>query len=286
MFSFQVGVASRKASPNFSDGQEANVNKIMQRPIVIVPSCVKDIGFHPYFVTQVKYVDAVTLGAACMPLVLPAIAEAMDLEAVLRIADGVMLTGSPSNVHPSHFGQEVHNPALPLDPARDATTLPLIRAAVERGIPLLSVCRGAQEINVALGGSLHQAVHEVDGMMDHRDDSSKPPDEQYAPAHPVRIVAGGRLAQILGGAGDIMVNSLHGQGIDRLADGLQVEARAEDGLVEAYSVQGAAGFTLAVQWHPEWRVTENPDSMKIFGAFGAACRAYRASRQGGAHGNS
>jgi putative glutamine amidotransferase len=257
----------------------------MHRPIVIVPSCVKDIGYHPYFATQVKYVQAVIDGANCMPLVLPAIGDAMDLDGLLRTVDGVMLTGSPSNVHPSHFGQEVHNPSLPLDPARDATTLPLIRAVVERGIPLLSICRGAQEINVALGGSLHQAVHEVPGMMDHRDDSSKPPDEQYAPAHPVRISAGGRMAQILGGATEIMVNSLHGQGIDRLAPGLRVEARAEDGLVEAYSVEGAAGFTLALQWHPEWRITENPDSMKLFAAFGAACREYQSKKQGGARGN-
>jgi putative glutamine amidotransferase len=252
----------------------------MHRPIVIVPSCVKDIGVHPYFATQVKYVEAVIVGADCMPLILPAIANAMDLDAVLSTADGVMLTGSPSNVHPSHFGQEVHNPALPLDIARDATTLPLIRAAVERGIPLLSICRGTQEINVALGGSLHQAVHEVSGMMDHRDDSSKPPDEQYAPAHPVKINAGGRLAEILGGATEIMVNSLHGQGVDRLAPGLRVEAIADDGLIEAYSVEGAPGFTLALQWHPEWRVAANPDSIKIFAAFGKACRDYQAKKRG------
>jgi putative glutamine amidotransferase len=257
----------------------------MHRPIVLVPSCVKDIGFHPYFATQVKYVQAVIAGAGCMPLVLPSIGDAMDLEAVLRTADGVMLSGSPSNVHPSHFGQEVRNPSLPLDAARDATTLPLIRAVVEQGIPLLSICRGAQEINVALGGSLHQAVHEMPGMMDHRDDSSKPPDEQYAPAHSVRISDGGCMSRILGGATEIMVNSLHGQGIDRLADGLRVEALAADGLVEAYSIEGAVGFTLALQWHPEWRVTENPDSMKIFGAFGAACRQYQSKKQGGAHGN-
>jgi putative glutamine amidotransferase len=251
----------------------------MHRPIVIVPSCVKDIGFHPYFATQVKYVEAVTKGAGCMPLVLPAIAGAMDLDALLSTADGVMLTGSPSNVHPSHFGQEVHNPSLPLDAARDATTLPLIRAAIERGIPLLSICRGTQEINVALGGSLHQAIHEVSGMMDHRDDASLPPEEQYAPAHPVQISAGGRLANILGGATEIMVNSLHGQGVDRLAAGLRVEATAADGLIEAYSVESATGFTLALQWHPEWRVTENPDSMKIFSAFGAACREYQAKKR-------
>lgn len=255
----------------------------MRCPIVIVPSCTQEIGVHSYYVAQMKYVDAVLAGAGCMPLVLPAMGSRIDWEAVLAAADGVMLTGSPSNVHPAHFGQEVLNPALPLDIARDATTLPLIRAVVQRGIPLLAICRGAQEINVALGGSLHQAVHAVPGMMDHRDDASAPRDVQYAPAHRVTIEPGGRMAQILGNAAGIMVNSLHGQGIDRLAAGLRVEARADDGLVEAYSVECAAGFTLAVQWHPEWRVTENPDSMKLFAAFGAACGRYRAHQQGGAH---
>ena len=255
----------------------------MHCPIVIVPSFTKDLGAHSYYIAQMKYVDAVLLGAGCMPLVLPAMGSQIDWDAVLATADGVMLTGSPSNVHPSHFGQDVHNPALPLDIARDATTLPLIRAAVGRGIPLLAICRGAQEINVALGGSLHQAVHEVPGMMDHRDDSAAALDVQYAPAHRVTLESGGRMAQILGGATDIMVNSLHGQGIDRLAAGLRVEARADDGLVEAYSVDRAAGFTLAMQWHPEWRVTENADSMKLFAAFGAACRQYQSQKLGGAH---
>lgn len=255
----------------------------MPRPIVIVSSCTRDLGTHSYHVAQMKYVDAVLLGAACMPLILPAMGNRIDWEAVLAAADGVMLTGSASNVHPGHFGQEVHDPALPLDTARDATTLPLIRAAIARGIPLLAICRGAQEINVALGGSLHQAVHEVPGMMDHRDDSDAPLDLQYAPVHRVTVEPGGRLAQILGSAAGIMVNSLHGQGLDRLAQGLQVEARADDGLVEAYSVAHAAGFTLAVQWHPEWRVTDNPDSMKLFAAFGAACRQYQSQKQGGAH---
>jgi putative glutamine amidotransferase len=256
----------------------------MRRPIVIVPSCVREIGQHPYFAVQVKYVVAVVTGAGCMPLILPSLGSAVDWDAVLAAADGVMLTGSPSNVHPSHFGQEVFDMSLPLDRARDATTLPLIPAAMERGIPLLAICRGAQEINVALGGSLHQAIHEVPGMMDHRDDASLPPDEQYAPAHRVRIESGGRMARILQGGSEIMVNSLHGQGIDRLADGLTVEARADDGLVEAFSMTGAAGFTLALQWHPEWRVRENPDSMKLFSAFGAACREYQTQKQGGAHG--
>lgn len=256
----------------------------MHKPLVIVPCCVKDIGFHPYFAVQVKYVEAVLTGAGCMPLILPSLGEAVEWETILAVADGVMLTGSPSNVHPSHFGQDVHDTSLPLDPRRDATTLPLIRAVLKRGIPLLAICRGTQEINVALGGSLHQAVQEVPGMRDHRDDANLPLDVQYGPAHHVHIEPGGILAQILGDVDRIMVNSLHGQGVDRPAEGVRIEARADDGLIEAFSVTWAKAFNLALQWHPEWRIAENPESMKIFAAFGAACLQYQTQKQGGAHG--
>jgi putative glutamine amidotransferase len=252
----------------------------MRSPIVLVPACTRQFGEHPYYAVQIKYVDAVVRGAGCAPLVLPALGPALDLDAMLAVADGVMLTGSASNVHPSHYAQDVYDPALPQDPARDATTLPLIRGAIERGIPVIAVCRGFQEMNVALGGSLHQAVQKVPGKMDHREPPGQPLEVQYGPAHNVRLEAGGLLQRILGGAHEISVNSLHGQGIDRLAPGLAVEARAEDGLVEAFSVQSAPGFTLALQWHPEWRLTDNPDSMKMFAAFGDACRAYRAAHRG------
>ena len=251
----------------------------MRRPIVLVPACTRQIGHFPNHAAQNKYVNAVTLGARCMPLILPALAEMTDMEAVLAVADGVMLTGSASNVHSDLYGQPIRDPALPLDAARDATVLPLIRAAVKRGIPLLGICRGFQEINVALGGTLHQAVQEVPGMMDHRDREDDALDVQYGPAHPIRLTPGGKFAQMLGNPDEIIVNSLHGQGVDVLAPGLTVEAVAHDGLVEAYTVAAAPGFTLAVQWHPEWRITENPDSMRMFLAFGNACREYQAKRQ-------
>ncbi|WP_317203257.1 gamma-glutamyl-gamma-aminobutyrate hydrolase family protein [Janthinobacterium sp.] len=254
----------------------------MRRPIVIVPACLKQLGDHAYHTAQDKYLHAVVAGARCMPLVLPALGADIDLDAVLAAADGVMLTGSPSNVHPSHYGEEVLDAALPQDAARDASTLPLIRAALARGIPLIAVCRGFQEVNVALGGSLHQAVHGLAGMRDHREPAALPLERQYGPAHRVALEPGGRLARILGGAAELMVNSLHGQGIARLAPGLMVEARADDGLIEAYSVTAAPGFSLAVQWHPEWRIAENPDSMKLFLAFGQACRIYHSKKQGGA----
>ncbi|MEW6704296.1 MAG: gamma-glutamyl-gamma-aminobutyrate hydrolase family protein [Pseudomonadota bacterium] len=242
------------------------------KPIVLVPACNRLLGHHVYHVAGKKYVDAVRL-AQCQPLIVPT-ATAHELDALLDLAHGVLLTGSPSNVHPSHFFEEVLDPTLPLDPDRDAWTLPLIPKAVERGMPLFAICRGFQEVNVALGGSLHQAVHRVAGFRDHRDDESQPIEVQYGPAHEVAVQPGGLLERILG-LQRFEVNSLHGQGVNRLAKGLRIEARAPDGLVEAFSLEAARGFMLAAQWHPEWRAAENPVSRKLFQAFGEAALAYR-----------
>ncbi|WP_395405050.1 gamma-glutamyl-gamma-aminobutyrate hydrolase family protein [Pseudoduganella sp. UC29_106] len=247
----------------------------MRRPIVLVPACSHQIGSHPYYAAQNKYVDAVVVGARCQPLLVPPLGDNTDVDALLAMADGLMLTGAASNLHARYYGQDLLDPSLPLDPARDATTLPLIRAAVDKGVPLFAICRGFQEVNVALGGTLHQAVHEVAGMLDHRENKRESLEQQYAEAHRVMLEKGGRLHYILDGESEIQVNSLHGQGIDQLAPGLLVEARSDDGLVEAYAVANSPGFTLAVQWHPEWRVADNPVSMKLFSAFGLACRVHR-----------
>lgn len=246
-------------------------------PVILIPACSKNIGLHAFDAVGRKYIDALLAGGKCTPLMIPPLGEAIDIEGLLDLADGILLTGSPSNVHPRHFEEEVLNPALPLDPARDATTLPLIRRTVERGVPLLAICRGFQEVNVAFGGSLHQAVHAVPGMRDHREDLDEPVEAQYSPAHRVNVVADGVLSRILG-VSEMQVNSLHGQGINRLARRLVPEAHAEDGLVEAFHVKDAAGFTLAVQWHPEWKVREHPQQLKIFQAYAAACAAYAASK--------
>ena len=242
------------------------------KPVVLVPACNKALGDHPFHVAGHKYIDAVRLAGA-LPLVVPG-ADERDIDALLDMADGVLLTGSPSNVHPSHYGQAVHDASLPLDTARDAWTLPLVRRVLERGVPLLAICRGAQETNVALGGSLHQAVHEVDGHMDHRDPHDQPLDVRYGPAHSADVVPGGALSRVLHQS-RIQINSLHGQAVDSLAPGLKVEALAPDGVVEAFSRPGAPGFNLAVQWHPEWQAASNPVSMALLGAFGAACVSYR-----------
>ena len=243
-----------------------------RKPIVLVPACNRTLGDHAFHIAGKKYLDAVRLAGAT-PLIVPG-AEPDELDALLDLAQGVLLTGSPSNVHPSHFDEAVHDPALPLDPDRDAWTLPLIRKVIARGMPLLGICRGTQETNVALGGTLYQAVQELDAHHDHRAPSGQPAEVQYAASHEVEVMPGGVLAQITGLA-RFQVNSLHGQAVKQLAPGLRVEARAPDGVIEAFSVADAPGFNLCLQWHPEWQAEHNPVSMQMLQAFGQALRAYR-----------
>ena len=241
-------------------------------PLVLVTSCNQLMGEHPFHIAGRKYVDAVRLAGA-LPLIAPPFAED-EIDGLLDLAHGVLLTGSPSNVHPSHFGETVHDPALPLDPERDAWTLPLIRKAIARGLPLLAICRGTQEANVALGGTLHQAVQEVPGHIDHRAPDGQPADVRYGLAHRVDVVPGGVLEQIVGSA-SFQVNSVHGQGVKVLAPGLRVEALAPDGVIEAFTQPAAPGFNLCLQWHPEWQAADNPVSMQILAAFGAAVHGFR-----------
>ena len=245
-----------------------------RKPTVIIPADTRQIGPHPYHIVGEKYILAVERCAQCMPLLLPSLGEGIDFDALLDSVDGVFLTGSASNVAPGRYGQSPAKAELAdkLDEQRDATTLPLINAAIAQGVPILAVCRGLQEINVAFGGTLFQAVHDQPGKLDHREDKTKSLGKQYGPAHLIAIVAGGLLSDIAG-ANSAMVNSVHGQGVDRLAENLCIEATAPDGLVEAFSVKSAQSFALAVQWHPEWQVKENPLSLAIFRAFGRACEA-------------
>ncbi|MEO8124975.1 MAG: gamma-glutamyl-gamma-aminobutyrate hydrolase family protein [Burkholderiales bacterium] len=253
------------------------INAKPGRPVVLVPADNRMLGEHPFHVAGKKYVDAVRL-AGCLPLVVPC-ARADEVDELLPLADGVLLTGSPSNVNPRLFGQEVHDPSLPLDPVRDEWTLPLTRRALELGVPLFAICRGFQETNVALGGTLFQAIHELPDKDSHRAaPTGASAEAQYALAHEVRIVPGGLLEGIVG-AGSVRVNSVHDQGADRLAPGARAEALAPDGLVEAFSIPAASGFNLCLQWHPEWQAADNPVSMKLLRAFGDACRRFRDQRR-------
>jgi putative glutamine amidotransferase len=213
-----------------------------------------------------EYIDAIRHGAGAFPLMIPSTGAPLDPTEILAQVEGLLFTGAPSNVAPVHYGQTLR-PGTELDEIRDATSLPLLRAAVQNGKPLLAICRGFQELNVALGGSLHQHIHEIPGRLDHREPADVSRDLEYAPAHSIAMVPDGMLAR-LSGTNQAMVNSLHHQGIDRLASGLKVEARAPDGQIEAVSHPGAQAFLLGVQWHPEWQFAQDPLSRAIFRAFG------------------
>jgi putative glutamine amidotransferase len=218
-----------------------------------------------------KYIAAVAAGAGAIPVLVPALGPELDLSSLLSACDGLLLTGSASNVEPHHYGGPASSPGTLHDPNRDATTLPLIPRAVAAGLPVLAICRGFQEMNVAYGGTLHQRLHEVPGHLDHRDDETLPLEEQYGPAHEVLLEPGGVLRKIAGSE-RLQVNSLHWQGVRELGDDLRVEARAPDGVIEAFRVADSPGFALGLQWHPEWQFEKNPFSRALFAAFGEASR--------------
>lgn len=246
--------------------------------LVILPCCVTELDGHQLQSVKHKYVHAVVDGAGCGAILAPALAPRQDVGPLLDAVDGIMLTGSASNVHPDNYAGTAPRDGVALDMLRDDTSLALIRAAVERDLPLLAICRGIQELNVALGGSLHQHVQEVDGRIDHRAPEGEPYDVQYGPAHQVELVAGGVLAELNDGETDLTVNSIHQQAIDRMADALTLEATAPDGTVEAVRVTAARNFAVGVQWHPEYNFADNPFSKRLFSAFGRAVRAHAARK--------
>lgn len=246
------------------------------RPLVGVTADRRLLPDHPHWsqLAGDSYLEAAIDAAGVYPVVLPSMDCEFPVTDVLDRLDGLLLTGSPSNVQPERYGAGTAPAGTWEDPQRDRAVFDLLPPAVEAGVPVLAICRGLQEMNVAWGGSLHPAVHEAPGLADHRDDKKAPLEVRYGPAHRVTFREGGLLER-LSGARSAEVNSLHAQGVDRLGEGLEVEAESVDGLVEAFTVRNAPGFTLAVQWHPEWRPDENPLSRALFRAFGDACRAYR-----------
>jgi len=237
------------------------------------------IGPHPFHAVGEKYINAVRDGAGALPVLIPVLQDPLSLDEILETIDGVFLTGSPSNVSPTLYGGEGPRENVLQDPRRDATSIPLIRRAIDQGKPFLAVCRGFQEMNVAFGGSLHQHLEEVPGRFDHREDKAAPLDIQYAPAHEIELVEGGMLGRIAGGH-SVRVNSLHGQGVDRLGAGLVVEARASDGTIEAIRPAHAPSFALGVQWHPEWKYWDDRFSTALLQAFGQALNTQERSDGG------
>jgi putative glutamine amidotransferase len=249
----------------------------MNQPLVAVSTDVRAFENYVWHAAPEQYLEAAVSAAGVLPVLVPSLGERLDLDGLRTAVDGVMVTGSKTNVHPSLYGGEASEANGPYDPARDATILPLIRKAVARGVPLLAICRGIQEMNVALGGTLMSEIQEREGAIDHRAPAGVSQNERFAIRQKVSIQAGSCLAGIFG-AGEIKVNSLHRQGLDRLGPRLDVEAVAEDGTVEAVSVRGAPAFAVGVQWHPEYWVHKDDISRRIFQAFGDAVRAHTAAR--------
>ena len=247
----------------------------MHQPLVAVSTDVRQFENYTWHAAPQQYLEAAFPLPASSRFWCPPLATASTSTSLLTSVDGVMVTGSKSNVHPSLYGGEASEANGPYDPARDATTLPLIRKAIEHGVPLLAICRGIQELNVALGGTLATEIQEREGSLDHRAPVSDNQDERFAIRQTVTIKPGSCLAGVFG-AGEIKVNSVHRQGIDRLGSSLQVEAVAEDGTVEAVSVRDRAAFAVGVQWHPEYWAKSDDASARIFRAFGDAVRAHAA----------
>jgi len=246
-------------------------------PLIGIPADRRLYGKQYFHMVGEKYIQAVAVGARAMPLLVPALGSELDLPSLLDACDGLLLTGSASNVEPHHYGGPASEPGTLHDPDRDATTLPLIAQAIAAGLPVLAICRGFQEMNVAYGGTLHQRLQDVAGYSDHREDESASLEVQYAPAHEVLLEPGGALQKIAG-RDRLQVNSLHWQGIRTLGADLLVEARAPDGVIEAFRVSQASSFALGVQWHPEWQFKQNPFSSALFAAFGEAARARAVAR--------
>jgi putative glutamine amidotransferase len=238
--------------------------------IVGIPACSIEHRGHLQHATPARYAAALLGGAGAVPLLIPPMGEAAL--ALLDRIDGLLFDGSPSNVEPACYGVEQDLTPDRHDPPRDATTLPLLRGALARGIPVLAICRGLQELNVALGGTLHQQLQDLAGRLDHRGGPGET-ETRYGPKHDVSV--SGELARLLG-VTQLRVNSLHEQAIDRPAERLAVEAVAPDGTIEGVRVLGASAFAFGVQWHPEWRYAEDPASVRLFETFGAACRNYAA----------
>ena len=249
---------------------------IMVKPVIGIignPHLVNDR--YPVQSVGVSNIEAVADLTGAIPLMVPAIPKVGAISDLIDVCAGFVLTGGRPNVHPSHYGHEPTDKHGTFDPDRDAVTLPLIRECVARGVPVFGICRGFQEFNVAFGGTLHPEIREIPGRMNHR----MPPDgtleEQFELRHVVSLSDGGAFHRVLG-AREVLVNSLHGQGILDRGPRIVIEGYAPDETPEAIVVEGASSFAMAVQWHPEWNAANDPVSRPLFMAFGAAVSGYAA----------
>ena len=249
------------------------LNAPHRRPLVAVTGDVRESDNYRWHAAPDSYVAPLARVAGLNPVIVPALGDTLDLDGLIASVDGIVCTGSRSNVHPSLYGVAPSPEYEPYDRDRDATSLPLIRKAIDAGVPLFCICRGMQELNVALGGTLQTEIQTLPGRMDHRAPDAEAQADRFALAHPDRV-----RGLVLCDA-DVKVNSLHRQAVGVLAERLAVEAQAPDGTIEAVSVRDAAGYAVGVQWHPEfWAETDRP-SRRLFEAFGRAVHAHNAGQR-------
>ena len=255
----------------------------MNTPVIAVTTDCKDIDPYVWHATPGSYLDAASQVAKVIPMMVPNLGDQLDLDSMLERVDGLLVTGSRTNMHPSRYGAESTSDHEPFDPTRDATTLPLIVRAIEIGMPVLAICRGIQELNVAFGGSLtanFQKIREIEG---HEYPFEGTPDERFSLSHGLKIKPGCCIAAILEDEIEnqsVDVNSLHTQALDQLGERIVVEATSEDGTIEAVTVADAPGFVVGVQWHPEYWAETDAASNAILRAFGDASREYLAQKRG------
>ncbi len=250
----------------------------MRRPVIGIIGNSALLGDdYPAHAGGVMNSQAVAEVAGAMPLLIPADPHYVDVAELLEVFDGFLLTGGRPNVHPEEYGETPTAAHGDFDRCRDAIVLPLVRACVERGQPFLGICRGFQEVNVAMGGTLYPEIRDLPGRMNHRMPPEGTIDEKFAIRHAVHFTQGGVFHRLLG-AQDVMTNTLHGQGINRPGRRIHVDGWADDGTPEALYVEDAPGFALAVQWHPEYNAANDPVSRPLFTAFGQAARAWAEGR--------
>ncbi len=261
-------------APNFAKAFQ------MTRPVVGIISNIHVIN-EEYEVHAGGVINsrAVADVADCLPLLIPADPAIVSIKELLSTCDGFLLTGGRPNVHPAEYGEPATDAHGDFDRSRDAITLPLVRELVARGQPLFGVCRGFQEVNVAMGGTLYPEIRDLPGRMNHRMPPDGSLDEKFSLRHKVRFSKGGPFHQLLG-ATEVLTNTLHGQGINQTGDRIVIDGNAQDGTPEALYIEGAAGFTLSVQWHPEWNADEDPVSRSLFKAFGDAVRDWAETKRG------
>lgn len=247
------------------------------RPVVGIIGNINLIDDYPVHAGGLSNSEAIASVAGCMPLLIPTDPRFVSVSELLAVCDGFLLTGGRPNVHPEEYGEQATEAHGAFDRARDAITLPLIRACVERGQPFLGICRGFQEVNVAMGGTLYPEIRELPGRMNHRMPPGGTLEDKFALRHVVRFGEGGQFHKLFGAA-EVMTNTLHGQGIKDTGRGIVIDGWAPDGTPEALYVDGAAGYTLSVQWHPEWNAANDPVSRPLFQSFGQAVQEFSMAR--------